>query len=159
MRASDVRSFDPYRYGAYICLNIPASGQAAAADADVPGLADRLGLRNEHDSAGADPPRSISYLRRVSAAPGQVTDDGLKGAEAIVHVAATAPEPINEFRDGLARLLGPAITPRVLSGAARPLSYTGQAMFNYSYAERVLQQPAAVTPNAFIVPVSKTAEW
>lgn len=48
---------------------------------------------------------------------------------------------------------------RVLAGGVRPLSYTGFAMFNFCYAERVLQQPASVTPNAFIVPVSKTPDW
>jgi hypothetical protein len=159
MRANDTRSFDPMRYGAYICLSVPASGQAAAAGADVPGLADRLGLRNEHDSAGGDPAQSIAYLRRVSATPGQVTDAGLQGAEAIVHVAAMAPEPVAEFRAGLARLLGPAVTTRVLDGVVRPLGYTGQEMFNFSYGERVLQQPAAVAPNAFLVPISKTAGW
>ena len=159
MRANDIRSFDPIRYGAYLCLNVPASGRAAAAGADVPGLAERLGLRNEYDSAGGDPPQSIAYLRRVSAVPGQVTDAGLAGAVAIVHVAAMALEPITEFRAGLARLLGLAVPPRVLAGVVRPLSYTGQAMFNFSYGERVLQQPAAVMPNAFLVPVSKTAGW
>ena len=159
MRASDIRSFDPYRYGAYICLRIPASRHAAAADADVPGLAERLGLQDEYDSAGGDPPQSIAYLRQVSAAPGQVADAGLLGAEAIVHVAAMTQEPITEFRAGLADLLSPAVTARVLAGAVRPLSYTGYAMFNFSYAERVLQQPASVAPNAFIVPISKTAEW
>ena len=159
MPANDTRSFDPYRYGAYICLNIRAPDEAAAASADVPGLAERLGLRNEHDSAGDDPLQSIAYLRRVSAMPGQVTDDGLLGAAAVVHIAAPAPEPITEFRDGLTRLLGPAVTPRVLAGAARPLGFTGQAMFNFSYAKRVLQQPASVTPNAFLIPLSKTAAW
>jgi len=159
MRASDTRSFDPYRYGAYFCLSVPASGQAAAADADVSALADQLGLRNEYDSAGSDPPQSIAYLRRVSAVPGQVTDAGLLGADAIVHVAAMAPGPISEFRAGLARLLGPVVTPRVLAGAVRPLSYTSQAMFNFAYGERVLQQPAAATPNAFVLPVSKTDAW
>jgi hypothetical protein len=172
MRASDIRSFDPIRYGAYICLSVPAAGQAAQAaneaeraaaaamaEADVPALAERLGLRNEYGSAGGDPAQSIAYLRRVSAVPGQVDDAGLLGAEAIVHVAATEPEPIAEFRAGLARLLGPAATPRVLAGVVRPLSYTGQAMFNFSYGERVLQQPAAAMPNAFLVPMSKTAAW
>ena len=159
MRANDIRSFDPYRYGAYICLSVPASSAAAAASADVPALAERLGLVNEYDSAGTDPPQSIAYLRRVSAVPGQVTDAGLLSAEALVHVAAPAQEPITEFRAGLASLLGPAVTTRVLAGAVRPLSYTGFAMFNYSYAQRILQQPASLTPNAFIVPVSKTADW
>src|SRR5215471_17939080 len=124
MRASDTLSSDPVRYGAYICLNIPPASQAAAASADVSALAERLGLRNEYDSAGADPAQSVAYLRRVSAVAGQVTDDGLLGAEAIVHVAAMAPEPVTEFRAGLARLLGPAVTPRVLGGVVRPLKYT-----------------------------------
>jgi hypothetical protein len=160
MRASDVLSFAPFRYGAYICLSIPAASQGATAlaGADVPALAERLGLRNEYDRGG-DPERSISYLRRVSAVPGQVTDTDLLGAEAIVHVAAPTPEPVTEFRAGLARLLGPAVTPRVLAGEARPGGYTGQAMFNFAYGERVLQQPAAVMPNAFLVPMSKTAGW
>ena len=159
MRASEIRSFEPMRYGAYICLNVPAASRAATADADVPGLADHLGLGNEYDAAGGDPLQSIAYLRRVSTVPGQVDDAGLVDAQAVVHVAAMAPEPVTEFRAGLARLLGPAVTRRILGGVVRPFSYTGQAMFNFSYGERVLQQPAAVMPNAFLVPLRKTAEW
>ena len=159
MRASDIRSFDPYRYGAYICLSVPASDQAAVAGADVPGLAERLGLSDEYNSAAGDPPQSIAFLRRVSSATGQVTDASLLDAAVIVHVAAPTPEPITEFRAGLADLLGAAVKPRVLAGAVRPLSYTGYAMFNFSYGERVVQQPASVAPNAFIVPLSKTADW
>src|SRR5215472_10648196 len=116
MRANDIRSFDPYRFGAYICLSVPASEQAAVADADVPGLASRLGLSDEYNSAAGDPPQSIAFLRRVSSATGQVTDAGLLDAAAIVHVAAPTPEPITEFRAGLAGLLGPAIKARVLAG-------------------------------------------
>jgi hypothetical protein len=159
MRASDIRSFEPIRYGAYVCLSVPAASRDAMADADVPALAERLGFRNEYGSEGGDPPDSVAYLRRVSAMPGQITDAALLGAEAIVHVAATAPEPITEFRAELARLLGPAVTPRVLAGVVRPLTYTGQAMHNFSYGHRILQQPAAVMPNAFLVPMSKTAGW
>ena len=161
MRASDPFSSAPMRYGAYICLRTPAASQAttaALAGADVPALAERIGLRNEFESGG-DPEQSIAYLRRVSAVPGQISDPGLLGAEAIVHVAAMKPEPIAEFRTGLARLLGPAVTPRVLAGDLRLGGYTGQAMFNFAYRERVLQQPAAAMPNAFLVPMSKTAEW
>jgi hypothetical protein len=76
-----------------------------------------------------------------------------------VHVAATFPEPATKFRSGLARLLGPAVTQRVLTGVVRPPGYTSRAMFNDSFAGQVLQQPAAVMPNAFLVPVTKTAGW
>ena len=76
MRANDIRSFAPVRFGAYICLSVPAERHAAIADADVPALAQRLGLRNEYDSAGNDPAQSIAYLRRVTgAAPTSGTSD------------------------------------------------------------------------------------
>jgi hypothetical protein len=159
MRANNIRSSEPIRHGAYICLSIPDASRAAVAGADVPALAERLGLRNEYGSEGGDPPESIAYLRRVSAAPGQVTDTALLDAEAIVHVAAPTPEPVAEFRAELARLLGPAVTPRVLSGVVRPTSYTGREMHNFSYGHQILQQPALVMPNAFLLPMSKTAEW
>jgi hypothetical protein len=32
-------------------------------------------------------------------------------------------------------------------------------MFNFSYARRVLQQPGDAAPNAFLLPMSKTAGW
>src|SRR3979411_3554319 len=82
MRASDIRSFEPIRYGAYVCLSVPAAGRHAMADADVPALAERLGFRNEYGSEGGDPPDSVAYLRRGSAMPGQMTDAALLGAGA-----------------------------------------------------------------------------
>jgi hypothetical protein len=159
MRASDIRSSDPIRYGAYICLTVPAASKAAAANARVPAVADQIGLRNEYGSAGGEPLRSVAYLRRVSAVPGQIADPGLQNAGAIVHVAAPTPEPVTEFRGELTRLLGPTVTQRVLTGVIRPPRYTGQAMFNFAYAEQVLQQPAAVMPSAFLMPIRKTPDW
>ena len=45
MRASDTISFDPFRYGAYICLSIPAANRAALAAADVQSLSADLRRR------------------------------------------------------------------------------------------------------------------
>ena len=77
----------------------------------------------------------------------------------VIHVAAPSPGPVAEFCNELERFVGPQIKPRVLRGAVRPLSYTGNAMHNFSYAHRVLQQPGQVMPNAFLIPVSKTPAW
>lgn len=159
MRADDIRSSEPIRYGAYICLDAPVTDLAAIAGADVAALADRLGLRNEYTADGGDPPRSVAYLRRVSAESGQIADGALLRAAAIVHMAAPDPGPVAEFRDGLARLLGPAARTRVLAGVVRPPRYTGAAMHNFAYGHRVLQVPGAVMPNAFLVPMNKTAGW
>jgi hypothetical protein len=143
--ANDVKPTEPVRYGAYLCLRSPAEIEAV-----VP-LVDRLGLRNEYDTA--DPPLAIAYLRRVAATPGDVADDGLFDAHAVVHVAAPTPEPVKEFCAGL----GPAVN--VLAGVVRPMLYTGTLMHNFAYGHRVVQQPGALTPNAFLLPMRKSAAW
>jgi hypothetical protein len=159
MHANDVRSTEAIRHGAYVCLNVPAGELAAVAGAAVPALADRLDLRSEFEPGNPDPPRAIAYLRRVGATAGDVADHELLRAGAVVHVATSTPEPVEEFRAGLTRLLGPGIEARVLRGVVRPPSYTGTVMFNFAYAHRVLQQPGSVMPNAFLVPIRKSDPW
>jgi hypothetical protein len=159
MRADDIQPSDPVRYGAYICLTIPAAERAAVAAADVTALANGLGLGNEYGASGGDPQRSVAYLRRVSTEPGQIDDRPLLDAEAVVHVAAPEAGPVAEFRAGLAGLLGPAARPRTLAGVVQPFSYTSASMFNFAYGHRVLQGTGRVMPSVFLVPMRKTAEW
>src|SRR5947207_4824647 len=159
MRANDVRSTEALRHGAYVCLTVPAAARRAVADAAVPALAQRLGLRNEFAPGEGHPPEAIAFLRRVSATPAAIPDDGLLHADAVIHVASQTAAPVAEFCAEATRLLGPVPKPLVLSGVVRPMSYTGNAMHNFAYAHRVLQQPGPVMPNAFLVPMSKTAEW
>ena len=158
-RANDVRSMEPIHHGAYVCFKASPRTVPVAASAAVQALADRLGLRNEFFSEGGDPKASYAYLRRVIAAPGEIPDDGLEQADVVVHVAAPSPGPVAEFCSELERVLGPQVKARVLRGAVRPPTYTGNAMHNFSYAHRVVQQPGTVMPNSFLIPVSKTPAW
>jgi hypothetical protein len=169
-RANEVRSNEPIRHGAYLCLR-GAGVELARRGPQVRALADRLGLRNEFDPGADHPPEAIAFLRRVAATPGPgprpgpgpgpgaIADDELERAELVVHVASAAPEPVAELIAELTRLVGPELSPRVLGGVVRPMSYTGQAMYNFAYAERVLQQPGGAAPHAFLLPMSKTAAW
>ena len=159
MRANDVRSTDIMRHGAYVCLSVPASVRGSVAGAAVPALVAHLGLRSEFESADGHPPEAIAFLRRVNATPADVSDEALRRADAVVHVASAQAEPVAEFCAGMARLLAPAVTPHVLGGVVRPMSYTGNAMHNFAYAHRVLQAPGPLMPNAFLVPLRKTAAW
>jgi hypothetical protein len=154
MKANDVHSTEALRYGAYLCLNLPAGAPRAVSE-----LAERLGLRNEFAAAGGDPPDAIAFLRRAGATPGHLEDDGLLGAAAVVHVASARAAVVAEFCAEMERLLAPAVTPHVLGGVVRPMNFTGNAMHNFAYAHRVLQQPGTAAPNAFLVPMSKTAAW
>ena len=159
MHANDVRSTEVLRHGAYLCLRLPDGARRSVVSAAVPALAERLGLRNEFTVTDGHPLEAIAFLRRVGATPAAIQDDELLNADAVVHVASATAAPVAEFCAEATRLLAPAIKPRVLGGVVRPMIYTGNAMHNFAYSHRVVQQPGPVMPNAFLVPMSKTAEW
>lgn len=159
MHASDVRHSLPFRYGAYFCFSVPDSARASVSAAPVPAFIDRLRLRNEFEAEDGHPTEAVAFLRRVDSTPGDIADDGLLLADAVVHVAAPTLGPIDAFCQELARVLPPQTTLRVLHGVSRPTNYTGNAMHNFAYAEQVVQQPGAIMPNGFLVPMSRTAAW
>src|SRR4030095_8230031 len=105
------------------------------------------------------PTQSIAFLRRHGATPGVIADDGVVHADAVVHVAAPTAQPVSDFCGEARRLLGSGAHLRVIGGVVRPRTYTGAAMNNFAYAHQVVQQPGDVMPNAFLLPMNKTAEW
>lgn len=159
MRANDVRSTDILRHGAYVCLGVPDDARQTLARLPVPALAERLGLRNEFQPGDGHPVEAIAYLRRLRATPGYIADDALLRADVVIHVASPTAATVADFYAEVTGLLAPTIKPLVLGGVVRPMTYTGNAMHNFAYAHRVLQQPGTVMPNAFLVPMSKTSDW
>ncbi len=125
----------------------------------MPALAERLGLENEYQPAGAPPRESIAFLRRAAATAGDIADDGLLRADVIVHVAARTPAPVDELCAGMTRLFPAGVAVRVLRGVVRPKSYTSATINNFAYAHAVVQRPGPAMPNAFLAPMSKTAAW
>jgi hypothetical protein len=146
-------------HGAYLCgRRVDGDGRGAGA-ARIPALTARLGLRNEFEPGDPANRESIAFLRRQDATAGDIVDDGVLHADWVVHVASPRETTVSEFCGEAARLLAPVSHVRVLAGVVRPKNYTGTAMNNWAYARQVVQQPGPVMPHAFLVPVSKTAEW
>jgi hypothetical protein len=147
-------------HGAYVCLTrTPGADPSELRAAPIPALAARLGLESEFAPAAGPPGTSIAFLRRRGATAGAIADDGLRDAEAVVHVAAPAAGPVDAFCAEAGRLLAPLARARVLRGVRRPRRYTGAAMEEFAYAHAVVQQAGAAMPNAFLVPMSKSAAW
>jgi len=159
MRANDTRSAEAVRHGAYVCISVPRDAREAVGATAAEALAEHLGLRNEFDPGRDEPPGTIAFLRRVGATAAEIADVDLLSADAIIHVASVSAESVTEFCTELTRLLAQTIKPRIIGGSLRPTNYTGNAMHNFAYAHRVLQQPGTVMPNGFLVPMSKTAGW
>ena len=160
MLDNSVLAGEVLRHGAYVCLQLSAGVDArAVAGVAIPALADKLGLQNEFAPAAGSPSQAIAFLRRQSATPGAVLDDGVALADAVVHVAAPTASPVSDFCAEATRLLGAVAHIRVIGGVVRPRTYTGAAMNNFAYAHQVVQQPGRVMPNAFLVPMNKIAAW
>lgn len=148
------------RHGAYVCVRPADSADASAlAGAAIPALAEKLGLVNEFEPAAGSPAQSIAFLRRQGAVAGAIADDGVAQAELVVHVAAATAQPVSDFCGEATRLLGAMARLRVIGGVVRPRVYTGAAMNNFAYAHQVVQQPGRTMPNAFLLPMNKTADW
>jgi hypothetical protein len=145
-------------HGAYICLR-KVAGAGPAPVAPLTALTEHLGLRNEFDPG--DPPArdSFALLRRQGATAADIADEGILAADWVVHVASKRGEIVDEFCDGVTKLLASVARARVLRGVVRPKNYTGAAMNNWAYAHAVVQQPGGAMPNAFLCPMSKTEEW
>ena len=144
-------------HGRYLCLR--RSGGDTRGVTGLTALAERLGLRNEFAPGGPSGRGSIAFLRRSDAVPGDIGDDDVLRADAVVHAFSPQPDVVDDFCAGAVRLLAPAVHVRVLRGVVRPKNYTGAAMNNWAYARQVVQQPGPAMPNAFLIPLSKTADW
>ena len=160
MLDNSVLSSEVLRHGAYVCLRLAdGADRRATAGAAIPALAEKLGLVNEFDPPAGPPAQSIAFLRRQGATDGAIADEGIARADAVVHVAAPTAQPVDDFCAEAARLLGPQVHARLIGGVVRPRSYTGIAMNNFAYAHQIVQRPGRQMPNAFLLPMRKTAAW
>ncbi len=148
------------RHGAYLCIRPrPGADRRALAEAPIETWAARFGLANEFIAAGGTPAGAVAFLHRRAAVSGGISDDALEQAGAVIHVASKRAEPVEGFCAEAGRLLAPLAEVRVLGGVVRPRNYSGAAMEKFAYARAVTQQPGTAMPNAFLIPMSKTAEW
>lgn len=145
------------RYGAYVCVRWDLGSGEELATIGVLELAKRFGLENEF-WANVTPTDAVALYRRVEVAAGDIVDDDLALARAIIYVASGSEAPVAAFCRQLTSALGNAVT-RTYRGVVRPTSFSGNAMYDFAYAHQVVQQPGTVMPNAFIVPIRKTPAW
>jgi hypothetical protein len=148
-------------HGAYLCGRADdGTDTRSLITVAIPALVERLELVNEF--AGAPPPSavgSIAFLRGGVAGTQEIADEGVERATWIVHVASKASDVVTEFLEQAQKLLIPIARTRILRGVVKPKTYTGAAMNRWAYERAVVQQPGTAMPNAYLIPLSKTAEW
>lgn len=147
------------RHGAYLCIRVSSGNQAAVAALPMASLAERLNLCNEFGASAGHPENAIGFLRRVDGAPSDSPDGAVRLADLVIHVASPSEQIVTSFCAEATRLLAPAAAVRLLRGGVRPSNYTGGLMHHFAYASQRQQEPGGVMPNAFLLPLRKTAAW
>lgn len=160
MPSNEVLTHEILGHGAYLCARA-ADGRAlhAAGRVPIPALVKRLPLRNEFDPADTAAGGTIAFVRRHAATPGDIEDDDVLQAQLVIHVGSRRPEVVDDFCGEISRRLATAGRVRVLRGSIHAKNYTGAAMNRWAYERALVQQPGAAAPNAFLLPLSKIAEW
>jgi hypothetical protein len=146
-------------HGAYICARPAGGGDVQRAGAAIAKAAERLGLRNEWDAAAPAERESFAFVRARQATPADIADDDVAQARWLIHVCSKRAEAVSAVCDEATKALGSVAHVKILRGVIRPRNYTGAAMANWAYGRQVVQQPGPAMPNAFFVPMSKTADW
>jgi hypothetical protein len=160
MPSDEFLSHEIIGHGAYLCVRATGGRDLRAAGTRlIPELVRRLQLRNEFDPAETATGGTIAFLRRHAATPGEIEDADVLQAQLVIHVASRRPEMVDEFCGETARQLATAGRVRVLRGSIQAKNYTGAAMHRWAYERALVQQSGATAPNAFLLPMSKVAEW
>jgi len=146
-------------YGAYLCIRPSDASAARRAGAGLASTAERLGLRNEWAATAPAERESFAFVRRARVIPADIVDAGIAEAQALIHLCSKTAATVDAVCHEATRALAAAAQVKVLRGVIRPRNYTGAAMNNWAYARQVVQRPGPAMPNAFFVPMSKTAEW
>src|SRR5262245_16869952 len=134
------------RRGAYLCIAAPSDAAGALA-APVPAIVARFNFQNEFAARDGHPENAVAFLRRAGSMAGDVGDEGLSGAAAIVHVASNDEAAVSAFCAEVERCLSGVSTVRRLAGAVAPTQYTGGAMHAFAYAHQRTQQSGESMPN------------
>ncbi len=147
-------------HGAYVAVRAKAGAATRAlAEAPIDEIAGRFGLGNEFDAPVDPAAGAVAFLRRIDATAADTADEALLNADAIVHVASGDKTRVDDCCLELVQVLSDVATTRVLRGAAGPTRYTGGLMQEFAYAHQRTQERGDAMPHAFLLPMSKTAEW
>lgn len=146
------------RHGAYLCISAPHDAAGAMA-APVTAIVARLDLQNEFLARNGHPPDAVAFLRRAESTAGDMADEGLAEAAAIIHVASHDEGTVSTFCAEVERVLSGIARVQRLAGTVQPTRYTGGAMHEFAYAHQRVQQSGDAMPNAFLLPLRKLPGW
>jgi hypothetical protein len=116
------------------------------------------GFYNDFEAAGVrdgQPHESIHFLVSEEVAG----TSGIAAARYAAQVSAKYRPRLQETELELRRRLGDAAEVLSIDGAVRSPRYTSSELYDYAYRKAVARRSGRFARNAFVLPMSKSAEW
>jgi hypothetical protein len=136
----------------------PDDDGAGARMRTVGGLIAR-GFFNDFDAEGSRDTQPHEAIQFLVADEGSDSRPGLAGCRYVAQVSAKYQARLDDVEADLRRRLGDTAEVTALDGAERPPRYTSAEMYEYAYRHASVRQSGRVAGRAFLLPMSKTAEW
>lgn len=117
------------------------------------------GFFNDFDADGtrdAQPHETIQFLVSDRERP---EEGGIGAARYAVQVSGKYRPRLQELEAELRRRLGDAAHVLAIDGAERTPRYTSADLYEFAYRNAVPRKTGRTARNAFVLPLSKTAEW
>ena len=146
-------------YTKFLFVQADRDDHAAGARMRTAGGQIARGFSNDFDADGrrdAQPHEAIQFLVAEGGVEGRA---GLGGSRYVAQVSAKYRARLEEVELELKRRLGDAACVVAIDGAERKPRYTSAEMHDYAYRDARTRRSGREDGSAFILPLSKTAEW
>lgn len=146
-------------YTKFLFVHVNRDDDAAAARMRTASGQLARGFSNDFDADGSRDAQSHETIQFLVAEGNVEGQPGLGGAQYAVQVSAKYRARLEEVERELKRRLGDTAQVIAVDGAERKPRYTSSEMHDYAYRNARTRRSGRVDGNAFILPLSKTAEW
>jgi hypothetical protein len=117
------------------------------------------GFFNDYDADGSRDVQPQETIQFLTADNPSAARHGIGAARYVVHLSANYRPRLVEVACDLKRRLGDAADTIVIDGSERMPRYSSAEMKTFAYKHALCRQSGRVSPNAIVVPMSKTAAW
>lgn len=117
------------------------------------------GFLNDFDADGRHESKSLETIQFLVCDGPRRCAEGIASAGFVVHVSAKYRPRLEEVEKEFRRRLSDMTRIRAVDGALQAPRYTSAEMYEHAYRHAACRKPGQTTPNAIILPLSKSSEW
>src|SRR5882672_10943007 len=146
-------------YTKFLFVIVRRDDEAALAKLRAAGSQMARGFFNDYDADGTREQQPRETIQFLVADGDRHADSGIAAARYIVQISGKYRPRLLEFELELRRRIGDIADIIAIDGAERQPRYTSADMYDFAYKAASPRRSGRITRNAFVLPMSKSAQW